>query len=292
MKVVVTGAGGQLGQELQRACPSLVEIVALERSQLDITQPREVEATLRALQPRVVINAAAYTAVDRAEEEKERAMAVNADGARNVALAAATVSARLIQISTDFVFDGNHGRPYSTDAPPSPMSVYGTSKWLGERHVTEVLGDAALILRTAWLYSRFGSNFVDSMLRLMREKDEVVVVADQVGTPTWARGLAQALWSAVDKPALAGIHHWTDAGVASWYDFAVAIQDEASQLGLLQTTCVVRPIATADFPTAARRPPFSVLDKTITWEGLGTVPPHWRRHLRLMLQELEENRDG
>lgn len=290
MKTLVTGAGGQLGRELVKVCPSHVEILALERSQLDITQRQEVAAKFNALQPRAVINAAAYTAVDRAEEEKERALAVNADGARNVALAAAAISARLIQISTDFVFDGTRGRPYSTDAPPSPMSAYGTSKWLGERHVTEVLGDAALILRTAWLYSRFGTNFVTSMLRLMRERDEIVVVTDQVGTPTWARGLAQALWAAVDRPALAGIHHWTDAGVASWYDLAVAVQEEASQLGLLRTPCAVRPIATADFPTAARRPPFSVLDKSVTWKSLGAVAPHWRRQLRLMLQELVENR--
>ena len=292
MKVLITGAGGQLGQELQLSSPPHLEVLPLERRQLDITQAQEVEEILSDLQPQVIINAAAYTAVDRAEGEEERALAVNAAGARNLASAAAAVSARLIQISTDFVFDGASSRPYPTDATPNPQCVYGATKLQGERHVLEVAGDRFLVIRTAWVYSRFGHNFVKTMLKLMDEKAEIEVVADQVGTPTWARGLAAAVWKAVDNPDLGGIHHWTDAGVASWYDFAVAIQDEARKLGLLQSTCAVRPTTAADFPTAANRPPFSVLDKTATWRELGSTAPHWRRQLNLMLQDLKENGDG
>jgi dTDP-4-dehydrorhamnose reductase len=151
-----------------------------------------------------------------------------------------------------------------------------------------VLGrnSAALVIRTAWVYASHGRNFVRSMLGQMRERDALAVVADQVGTPTWARGLAQAIWRAADRPGLGGILHWTDAGVASWYDFAMAIRDEALPLGLLERAVPVRPIRTEEYPTAARRPAFSVLDKSATWSALGIEPVHWRANLRLMLREL------
>lgn len=292
MKVLITGADGQLGHELQATAPEAVRILACSRARLDVTRAGDVSATLRELGPQVIIHAAAFTAVDRAEEEPELAEAVNADGARNVAQAAAAASARLIHLSTDFVFDGRRGRPYPPGAEPHPLGVYGATKARGERYVREVLGNQALILRTAWVYSRHGVNFVRTMLRLLAERPDLAVVDDQIGSPTWARGLARAIWRAVERPGLRGTQHWTDAGVASWYDFAVAIQEEATAAGLLQSRCVVRAVSSDEYPTAARRPACGVLDKKTTWRALGLTAPHWRRQLRAMLLDLKEHPDA
>ena len=237
------------------------------------------------LRPSVVINAAAYTAVDRAESEQAAAFAVNADGPGHLARACAGLGARLIHVSTDFVFSGNACHPYQPADPTGPVSVYGESKLAGEQQVREALGEQSVIVRTAWVYSRVGHNFVKTMLRLMAERDSLSVVADQVGTPTWARGLAEALWRIVDKPEIAGTLHWTDAGVASWYDFAVAIAEEAHAQGLLARPVAVKPIATADYPTPAARPAWSVLDKTASWQQLGCDGMHWREALRAMLAD-------
>jgi dTDP-4-dehydrorhamnose reductase len=236
--------------------------------------------------PDLVINAAAYTAVDKAESEKDKAYEVNVRGAANIAKAAEHSGARLIHISTDFVFDGRKSKPYRPDDKPNPISVYGASKLQGEEAVLRETMKKALILRTGWVYSSHGSNFVKTMLKLMAERDEISVVADQVGTPTWARGLAKAIYHFANIPDTHGIYHSTDAGVASWYDFAAAIQEEAHQLGILQSLIPVIPIRTDDYPTAAKRPPYSVLDKTATWQALGYTASHWRVALRLMLEEL------
>jgi len=183
------------------------------------------------------------------------------------------------------VFDGASGRPYAPDDRPAPLGVYGRTKLAGERAALG-LADRAVVVRTAWVYSRHGQNFVRRMLGLMRERDEVRVVSDQVGTPTWAHSLADAIWTAVARPALHGVLHWTDAGVASWYDFAVAIQEEAVALGLLDRAVPVRPITSAEYPTPARRPAHSVLAKEASWAALGRTPPHWRVNLRHMLAAL------
>jgi dTDP-4-dehydrorhamnose reductase len=239
------------------------------------------------VRPSVVINTAAFTRVDDAEREEMRAQAVNAEGAANVASAARQVDARLIHVSTDFVFSGKQGRSYAPDDPPHPLSVYGRTKLAGEQLIRQRTdGEMALIVRTAWVYAAHGHNFVHTMLRLMRSGDSVDVVADQVGTPTWARSLAGALWVAVERPDLAGVLHWTDAGVASWYDFAIAIQEEAQAIGLLDRQVTIRPIRSQDYRTAAPRPCFSVLDKSTGWAALGGPAPHWRVNLRLMLGEL------
>ncbi|MGB6365184.1 MAG: dTDP-4-dehydrorhamnose reductase, partial [Thermoanaerobaculia bacterium] len=237
--------------------------------------------------PEVIINTAGFTAVDRAEGDQEAAFAVNASGARNIANAAALAKARLIQLSTDYVFDGCAGRPYRPEDEPRPISVYGSSKKAGEDAVIEVLGDGALVVRTAWLYSRHGKNFVKKILNLLGEKEELAIVADEVGTPTWAHGLAEAIWRMASLDSLNGIQHWTDAGVASWYDFAVAIRDEAAEQGLVETGASIRPVRAADKPRPARRPAFGVLDKTATWEALEMEPPHWREALREMLTEMK-----
>jgi dTDP-4-dehydrorhamnose reductase len=285
-KALITGGAGQLGRELCATVPAGWAAVGYSSDELDITRLESVADIFARERPAVVINAAAYTAVDAAERDAKRAEAVNALGAANVAEGAGRIGARLIQISTDFVFDGSQGRPYQAEDLQRPLNVYGRTKLAGEREVISRLGNEALIMRTAWLYSGQGRNFVLTMLRDMQERDEVGVVNDQIGTPTWARSLAEALWIAARQPGVHGIHHWTDAGVASWFDFAVAIQEEALGLGLLTRTVPIRPLRTEEYPTLARRPYYSVLDKTATWAALELRPPHWRVNLRHMLQGL------
>ncbi len=286
MKVLLAGARGQLGFELLRRVPPGVEVVAVDLEELDITSREAVLEFCKQIRPDLVINAAAYTAVDRAEAEPDPAYAVNAGGAAHLAEGIQEEGGRLVQISTDFVFDGSSGRPYRPDDPPAPLCVYGASKLEAERRVRAMLGSRVLVLRTAWLYSVHGGNFVKTMLRLMREKGRVQVVCDQVGTPTWAGTLAEAIWMLASRDCFGRTLHCTDAGVASWYDFAVAIGEEACNLGLLGSQPEVIPIPSSRYPTAARRPAYSVLDKTETWDVLGGPAPHWRTTLRRMLEEL------
>lgn len=289
-RVLITGANGQLGWELQRTVPHGYKPTLLDKGGLDIIDESAVACCVEELQPNLIINAAAYTAVDKAEEDQEAAYAVNATGAGNLARASAATGCRLIQISTDFVFDGSQSTPYLPTDRPSPLGVYGDSKLKGEKLVSEITNGQALILRTAWVYSCQGSNFVKSMLRIMDQHDHLRVVADQVGTPSWAKGIAQAIWALAGLGEAKGIYHWTDAGVASWYDFAVAIQEEALAIGLLKERVTISPIRTEDYPVAAQRPSYSVLDKTSTWKLLGDTAPHWRQSLRGMLLELKEYR--
>lgn len=295
MRVLVTGSRGQLGVELQRSVPDGVEVLALDRATLDITDPAALDSVFREFVPTTVINAAGFTGVDRAEDVPDEAFAVNARGALNVAQAAASTGARVIHVSTDFVFNGESPRPYEPRDEPDPVNAYGKSKLEGERAVLSLAGSAALVIRTAWLYAAHGSNFANTMLRLIGERDVVRVVADQVGTPTSASGLARAIWSAAAQPNLHGIMHWTDAGVASWYDFAVAIREGGMATGLLNKAAPVQPILTRDYPTKARRPPYSVLDKSLAWASLGVQPVHWQCALRAVLREKQDvppaNRD-
>lgn len=278
MRVLVAGAAGQLGVALRQTRPLHADVTGVDRSHIDITDAKSVADVVRATRPQLVVNAAAYTAVDKAECERARAFAVNAEGAAHLARAAHAAGARFIQISTDYVFDGRKSSPYLPTDAPAPLSVYGESKLAGERVAAAATDGAALIVRTAWLYDRGAHNFVTTMLRVLAERDEVRVVADQIGTPTCATGLAEGLWRMAAQPQLRGVHHWTDAGVASWYDFATAIRDA---MGSSARARVV-PISTSDYPTAARRPPYSVLDKSTTWAVVGT-PPHWSAPLRAML---------
>lgn len=287
MKALIVGAAGQLGRALAAAAPPHATLAALDRGALDITDAAAVDAALRAHRPDLVINAAAYTAVDRAESDSERAFAINATAATRLAAVATAQGARLVHVSTDFVFDGTASSPYPPDAPTAPLGVYGASKLAGERGVQLTAPDA-LILRTAWVYAAEGANFLRTMLRLMDERDEVRVVCDQVGTPTHAASLARAIWRLTEAGA-AGIHHWTDAGVASWYDFAVAIAEEAQSAGLLRRAIPIVPIPTSAYPTPARRPAYSVLDKQQTW-ALAGIASHWRCELRAALDQMKEVR--
>lgn len=286
MRVLVTGAGGQVADALVHLRPASAAVTALGHRELDVGDPAMVERTVRELKPQLIINAAAYTAVDKAEGEPTLAWRVNGEGPGNLARAARSQQARLLHISTDFVFDGVASRPYKPEAPTRPLGAYAESKLAGEQRVREVTDDQAFILRTAWVYAAKGANFVNTMLKLMRERGTVNVVSDQIGSPTWASSVAQALWAAAGRPELHGVYHWTDAGVASWYDFAVAIAEEAQAVGLLKHNAEVNAISTEAYPTPARRPAYSVLDWSASERALGLKPAHWRVNLRKMFSEL------
>ena len=285
MKTLIVGSNGQLGWELQRTCPASVQMTAIDYPDIDITQKESVREVLGRLKPEWIINCAAYTDVDKAETDGEKALAVNGDGAGYLARGAVDIHARLLQVSTDFVFNGNQSSPYRPDDTPDPLSVYGRTKLAGEQLVLEILGEEALIIRTAWLYSSHGNNFVHTMIRLMAQKSFLNVVDDQIGSPCWAKGLAESVWASVEKN-LKGIFHWTDSGVASWYDFAVAIQEEAILAGVLTTKIPVMPISTKQYPTPAQRPASSLMDKHHFCQVLEFTPPHWRKQLRRMIKEL------
>ena len=288
MKVFVVGSRGQLGQSLAETAPATVDFAGADLPELDILDAPALRAHLADERPGFVVNAAAYTAVDKAEDEPEMARRVNVDGARNVAEAACNAGARVIYISTDFVFDGSKSMPYEPDDSPAPLSVYGATKLDGEVAVREATDGDAIVIRTAWLYSRFGHNFVKTMLRLMEERDELSVVADQHGTPTWARSLAEVIWAAIGPDLPGGVYHWTDGGEASWYDFAAAIYQEARRSGLLDRDVAIRAIPTEEYPTPARRPAYSVLDCSATVAALGVEQRPWAERLQQMLAEMRD----
>ena len=272
MKVLITGAGGQLGGALQRTAPAHAQITAIDVAD----DAAMLRAKLAQVAPDLILNAAAYTAVDKAEGDEDLARAINADAVAVMAVSAA----KLVHVSTDFVFDGQSSRAYRTDDARAPISAYGRTKAAGEDN----LRDTDLLIRTAWVYEAGGANFVRTMIRLMNEREELGVVSDQIGAPTWATGLARTIWGLVDKGASGTFHH-SDAGVASWYDFAVAIAEEAHALGLIARIPAIKPIATSDYPTPASRPAFSLLDCSATRAALGQEAVHWRTNLRLMLKE-------
>jgi dTDP-4-dehydrorhamnose reductase len=281
----VLGGGGQVARAVAACAPANHSVLVKSRQDLDIANESALMSAVAGSGADWIINGAAYTAVDRAESEAEMARQINETAVGVMARAAARTGCRLLHLSTDFVFDGRSNQAYLPGDRTNPLSVYGASKLGGEQQVVEH-GHDAIVLRTAWVYASTGRNFALTMLRLMRDKDEVRVVADQIGTPSWATGIAQAIWGLIDSAAAAGMYHWTDLGIATWYDFAVAIQDEALARGLLSRAVPVIPISTADYPTPATRPVFSVLNTESTRALVKAPARHWRHNLRMMLDEL------
>jgi dTDP-4-dehydrorhamnose reductase len=291
MKVLLTGRDGQLGTALQASLPGGITLIATGRSELDLADGTACREAVLAHHPDWVLNAGAYTAVDRAESEADRAMAVNAQAPQAFAEALEETGGRLLQVSTDFVFNGAQGSPYRPDQPLQPLGVYGASKAAGEMAALSLRG--ARVLRTSWVYGPVGKNFCLTMLRLHAAKaaagEPLGVVADQVGCPTATHTLAAACWRAIGVGADADgarILHWCDAGAASWYDFAVAIGELGVAAGLLQQAAVVQPLTTADYPTPAQRPSYSLLDSTASRQTLGLDPVHWRTALAEVLAQL------
>ena len=289
MKLLLTGAAGQLGQALIARCPVEVELIACTRAELDLADAQACHRLVFEQRPDAVLNAGAYTAVDRAEQEPELVWAVNAGAPAAFAEALDGTHGQLLQLSTDFVFNGQQGSPYGPDQATEPLGVYGASKAAGEAAALQL--PAARVLRTSWVYGPVGRNFCLTLLRLHRERPQIGVVADQVGCPTATHTLAAACWRAigVGRPTewpLPRILHWSDAGAASWYDFAVAIGELAVELGLLPRAAQLQPLTTAEYPTPARRPPFSLLDCAGSRRALGLEPLHWRLALRQVLEHI------
>ncbi|MDF0554806.1 dTDP-4-dehydrorhamnose reductase [Kamptonema sp. UHCC 0994] len=285
MKILLTGSGGQLAQELEPILLSVGEVIAGDRTLLDLSQPDSIRQLMGEIKPDLVINCAAYTAVDKAESEPELANAVNGIAPGILAEECEKLGATLIHISTDYVFSGSQGYPYCETDSTNPLGVYGKSKLAGEFSIQEA-SDRHIIIRTAWVYGNGGKgNFVKTMLRLGKDREEIRVVADQIGSPTWTGDLAAAISQITSciKPEIFGTYHYTNSGVASWYDFAIAIFEEAKQLGFPLKVQRVIPIATPEYPTPAKRPAYSVLSSAKISAVLGNHPPHWREGLRKML---------
>ncbi len=300
MRLLLLGANGQLGRELRRSLGAMGEVVAATRDgrlevdamdpaptgevvAADLSDPGALEALVGTIAPDAVLNAAAYTAVDQAEQDPQAAFAINAHGPAALARACAAAAIPLVHYSTDYVFDGGSRRPYREDDATAPLGVYGASKLAGEQAV-RAAGGRHLVLRTAWVYAAHGRNFLRTMLRLGAERDELAVVADQVGTPTPAALVADAsarmLARALGDPSLRGTWHVVAAGQTSWHGFAEAIFAEAVAAGLLPRAPRVRPITSADYPTPARRPAYSRLDTGRLQADFGITPPDWRDGLR------------
>lgn len=282
MKTLVIGKSGQVAYELLATCPSHISVAAYGRNDINILDIASIQVVVEKEQPDVIINASAYTEVDKAESEQEVAFAINGNGVANLASVAKQQQVRLIHISTDFVFDGQKVSPYKTDDKPNPINVYGASKLSGEQAIQEIYPENSAIVRTSWVYSCHGNNFVKTMLWLMSEKEALNVVSDQIGSPTYAKGLAQYLWDLVAQDDVALLQHYSDLGVASWYDFAVAIQEVALNKKLLTKKIPISPIPASDYPTPALRPQFSLLEKP---KGVGMML-HWRAALEDMLENL------
>lgn len=281
-KIVVIGSKGQLGNELQELSGqySGYAFFFYDKDELDITQQPEVEKKMQELQPQFLINCAAYTAVDKAETDQEICYAINADAVGYLAKACKDNNTRFIHISTDYVFDGTATEPYKETDKPNPQSIYGRSKLAGEKEAVNN-NPEAIIIRTSWVYSVYGSNFVKTMLRLMQSRPELNVVSDQYGSPTYAADLAQAIMHIVENQNWqSGIYHYSNEGIITWFDFAKAIRDIA------QLNCTIHPIPTEQYPTPAARPKYSALDKTKIQQMFGIELKTWKDSLQECLEKL------
>lgn len=289
--ILLIGSQGQVGTELKNILSPTYQLTAISRQEIDLNQPENLRTIIKDIQPQIIINAAAYTAVDKAESEPEIAHTINAITPQIIAQESEKIGSFLIHISTDYVFDGNSNFPYQENHITNPLSIYGKTKLAGEKAIQQTC-ENHIILRTAWVYGTYGkSNFVKTMLRLGKERSEIRVVTDQIGTPTWSQDIATTIRQIIPQltSEIAGIYHYTNSGVASWYDFAINIFQEAKKLGFPLTINQVIPITTPEYPTPAQRPAYSVLSCDKISKLLGTYSPHWQQRLQLMLTELHRN---
>lgn len=281
MKVLLTGANGQLGCCFRDRCPIGWRILATDFDTLDIADLEQVRNIAASYQPDFIVNAAAYTAVDKAESEPQLAALINAIGPKNLAVVANEIGARLVHVSTDYVFDGQAKAPYTESSETNPLGVYGKTKRDGEVAVSQTQPNA-LIIRTAWVFSEYGNNFVKTMLRLGKERDVLNVVADQLGCPTYAGDIAQAIIDLLSKNAPGGVYHFCGDSEVSWHEFAKTIFAIALQQGRLQKAPVVNSITTEQYPTPAKRPKYSTLD-CAKIERQGVLLSHWRERIETVL---------
>ena len=282
MNILITGCNGQLGNEMQLLEESHPQHTYFNTdvAELDITNQEAIETFVEANKIDGIVNCAAYTAVDKAEDNEELCTKLNAEAPAYLAAAIGKRGGWMIQISTDYVFDGTQHTPYTEEADTCPNSVYGKTKLVGELNVQKFC-EQSMIIRTAWLYSTFGNNFVKTMIRLGKEKPELGVIFDQIGTPTYARDLAVAIFAAIEQGIVPGVYHFSNEGVISWYDFTKAIHRIA---GI--TTCHVRPLHTSEYPTPAKRPHYSVLDKTKIKQTYNIEVPYWEASLAECIAKL------
>ncbi|MGB2742343.1 MAG: dTDP-4-dehydrorhamnose reductase [Cognaticolwellia sp.] len=292
MTIIVIGKSGQLAWELAQLSTPEQTVICLGRDDIDLQDISTLTDTLNQYKATAVINASAYTAVDKAESDVENAYLLNAKAVGHLAQACKALAVPFVHISTDFVFHGDKGSPYLPSDEINPLGVYGASKAQGEQLIADTYPENSIILRTSWVYSTHGNNFVKTMLNLMATKPELGVISDQIGTPTYAQGLAEVCIASITKQ-VSGIHHYTDTGVASWFDFAVAIQSIALELGLLDKKIIIKPITTAQYPTPAKRPHYSVLDKSSLVNALPELSlTHWQVKLKDMMIALKVEREG
>ncbi len=301
MRILLTGGSGQLGQAILASKPvhlgeESIELIAMTRSELDLSDEKSCQDAIEKHHPDWVLNAGAYTAVDQAESQPELAMAVNAKAPRAIAEALLQNGGNLLQLSTDFVFDGKQNTPYKTYQDRNPLSIYGKSKAIGEESVQNILSatDQGIILRTSWLVGPLGNNFVRTMLRLHRKFDLIKVVSDQIGGPTSSLRLAKICWRILElkqkKQAIPNILHWCDSGCTSWYDLAIAIGETAKDIGLISKMAKVKSINTIDYPTPAVRPKYSLLDCESSRSALLMESIHWRQSLVEILTVIASNK--
>jgi dTDP-4-dehydrorhamnose reductase len=302
LKILLTGKNGQIGHELSRLLPQLGEVVAVDFDELDLLKPEEIRRIIRNVHPNLIVNAAAYTAVNQAETDRATALAINADAPAVMAEEAKKIGAALVHFSTDYVYDGSKGVPYDEDDPPNPLSYYGKTKLAGDLAIQNS-GVPHLIIRTAWVYGTRGKNFLLTILRLATQREEIRIVKDQTGAPTWSREIASATTRIIEQvcggespiaslSSLGGIYHLTAAGATNWSEFAQAILDLAGQASASASWFTaategrpiiarrIIPITTAEYPTAARRPAYSVLSNSRCRRTFGFALPDWKAQLQ------------
>lgn len=287
MKFLLLGGTGQLGREVMKLAPATAHLIVLSREESDFNTPKTLLTALKHHSPDIIINCAAYTAVDLAEENRDQAFLVNSQGVEYLARFVNETESHFIHISTDYVFDGEAKAPYTPDKTPNPTSIYGKSKLAGEHRIAQICPNNSLIIRTSWLYSAFGKNFVKTILNHCQNNKPLKIVKDQIGSPCWAHGLAKVIWSAAQQK-LTGLYHWSDRGATSWYEFALTIQSEAKKVGILTSSSQILPITSDEYPFIAPRPKYSVLDSSQLVKKLNMQQQSWHSQLCCMLKELTD----